>query len=175
MSSGKTGKPLTDFGKLYLPDERLPAAKPVEEAGDSAWALFNDIAAKQEEGYAPTEAAPLHMRPGGKPNLPAPQARPTSKSRVTIEAVLLESRVGNRVCPKPEQWQAFHDVLRLSNSSAPGLIPPVDATKWAMTSALEKRACFRAQIEWADVNGCLPMAFAFIRSLPQEHWQFVSS
>ena len=31
MSSGKSGKPLTDFGGLYLPSERIPAAKPIVE------------------------------------------------------------------------------------------------------------------------------------------------
>lgn len=171
MSSGKSGKPLTDFGGLYLPSERIPAAKPiVEDSSESLWAEFNKVSAQQEGKFAPTEVVSLEET--ARMELAQPAAR-RAQAPIEIGDVLIEARRGNRVCPKSPQWQQLHELLQQLGQGAPGLTPPTATSAWAITSAMAKRACFREQLEWADRVGCLPQAYAFIKALPQAHWHFV--
>jgi hypothetical protein len=101
MSSGKSGKPLTDFGGLYLPSERIPAAKPiVEDSSESLWAEFNKVSAQQEGKFAPTEVVSLEET--ARMELAQPAAR-RAQAPIEIGDVLIEARRGNRVCPKSPQ------------------------------------------------------------------------
>jgi hypothetical protein len=41
---------------------------------------------------------------------------------------------------------------------------------WSETPPLTKRLCFREQIEWAEKQGVLENAIAFMQSMPETDW-----
>ena len=47
---------------------------------------------------------------------------------------------------------------------------PVTGPAWNVTPPLTKRLCFREQIEWAESQGVLESAVAFMQAMSEEEW-----
>jgi len=188
MSSEKKtpARPATDFGGLYLPGDRIPSADAVEADTDSAWALFNALANGEEpQRFEPTAPAALSLRPAAAPADPGYAAtepaglpvepRRASPSGLTAEAVLLEARRNNRVCPQQLQWQLLYDLLPVK--PGPGgrqdPLPPPAGQVWKTMPSLSKRTCLRLQIEWAAANGCLDIIHNFFGQLQEDEWHHI--
>ncbi|MBC7378280.1 MAG: hypothetical protein H7346_12730 [Burkholderiaceae bacterium] len=142
---------------LFAPATTIPEA--VELNGDSAWNQFQDLAARQDAGYAATEPSALAGALKAATPGPAP---------ATLDEVLLEARRLNRVCPKPMQWVRFYALLPDRRPGMPP--PPLQGRSWEQTSSLGKRMVLRDQIEWAAARGGLDKAMAHLRSLREEDW-----
>lgn len=163
----------------------IPVPEAVHKDGDSAWALWNEVAQQHERRFADT--APLTRPPGMSseeaawaPTLPPPgtaaarktQRRKEAEPLFTLEAAMLVARRNNRVCPRPQRWDEFTAMLPVRKTLRGVQQPPVAATgaAWAVTPPLTKRLCFREQIEWAERAGALESIMAFMQSLPEEEW-----
>jgi hypothetical protein len=181
----------TDFGGLYLPGDRIPAADAVEQNTESAWALFNELNIGQEtrsaetrpaalvppdslqarltsgdHRYATTEAADLSHQPE------APAAPAAGGRTVSVDEAMVEARRNNRVCPLPLQWQALYDLLpsRIGANGRRQPMQPLVGAAWGGTSSLSKRMCLRDQVEWAQAHGCLDAVYFLLRNLQESEW-----
>lgn len=165
--------------------DSIPVPEAVHKDGDSAWALWNEVAQQHERRFADT--APLTRPPGmtseeaaWAPTLPPPGTAPARKPQrrkeaeplFTLESAMLVARRNNRVCPRPQRWDEFTAMLPVRKTLRGVQQPPAAATgaAWAVTPPLTKRLCFREQIEWAERAGALESIMAFMQSLPEEEW-----
>jgi hypothetical protein len=163
----------------------VPVPDAIEDDSDTAWAMWSEAAAKHEARFADTAPAsmPMSARNASYAKTePAPLAQgsirkpfsgsPRTAEILSIDDVIVEARRNNRVCPQPEIWQQLHDMLGATASAVHGgqVQPPLTGAAWNRTPALAKRMCFRDQLEWADVHGCLQPVMTFLRGLPEEQW-----
>lgn len=164
--------------------DSIPVPEAVHQDGDSAWALWHEVAQQHERRFADT--APLTRPPGmtteeaaWAPTLPPgaaarkpPQRRKEAEPLFTLEAAMLVARRNNRVCPRPQRWDEFTAMLPVRKTLRGVQQPPAAPTgaAWAVTPPLTKRLCFREQIEWAERAGALESIMAFMQSLPEEEW-----
>lgn len=155
-----------DLERPWLPGDSIPAPEAIHEDGDSGWALWNEISRQHERRFART--APMTRPLAASPAPRAPQAQ----ALFTLEAAMLVARRNNRVCPRPQRWDAFMVLLpprKTLRGSAQPPAPPTGAA-WAMTPSLTKRLCFREHIEWAERAGLLEEVMAFMQSMAEEDW-----
>ncbi|WP_298923412.1 hypothetical protein [uncultured Ramlibacter sp.] len=174
----------TDFGGLYLPGDRIPSVDAVEADTESAWALFTALSSGDGEprGFEQTAPNGLPTRPVAEPGYAATEpaglqmaARHKPPSGLTPEAVMLEARRNNRVCPQQLQWQLLYDLLPVK-ADAKGRqdpLPPPAGQAWKSMPALSKRTCLRLQIEWAAANGCLQTIHNFFGQLQEDDWHHI--
>ena len=187
MAFPPSRRPGRDRGALDRPWEAgdsIPAPEAIIRDGDSAWALWNEANSQHERRFADT--APMTQPPGlspeeiawsatvpatGAPSQRLPKAR-RSEAVFTLEAAMLVARRNNRVCPRPERWDAFTAMLPTRKTLRGTQQPPAPATgaAWALTPSLTKRLCFREQIEWAERAGALESVMAFLQSMSEEEW-----
>lgn len=184
-SSKKPARRTTDLDRPWEAGDSIPAPEALHQDGDTGWALWNEAHQQQERRFADT--APMTQPPGLTPEevawaatQPAGSAmpkrplvpRPADKPLFTLEAAMLVARKNNRVCPRPERWDAFMQLLPAKKSLRGTQHPPAPATgaAWAVTPALTKRLCFREQIEWAERAGVLEAVMQFMQSMPEEEW-----
>ena len=161
--------PLQDsVDRPYVPGDPIPAPEAVERNTDTAWALFEDVAAKEQHRFADT--APM-TRPGEVHRMPSVAAvRMTGTS--LLEKVLGELTRQNRVCPVPAQWSKFFEDLVQGKSSdeVASLAPPMTGEAWKATSSLAKRMTMKDQISWAEANGKTDTAYRFLLRLRESEW-----
>ncbi|MEO5672634.1 MAG: hypothetical protein ABIR26_18260 [Ramlibacter sp.] len=159
--------PKSNAEKAYLPGDPIPAADAVEKNSDTAWALFEDVAAKEQHRYADT--APM-SKPGEVHRMPVVATRTTGTS--LIEKALGELTRQNRVCPVPAQWGRFFEELVRGKSSddIASLAPPMTGNAWTATSSLAKRMTMKDQISWAEANGKTDAAYKFLVRLRESDW-----
>jgi hypothetical protein len=173
----------TDFGGLYMPGDRIPSPDAVEANTDSAWALFTALSSGEDpKGFEQTAPASLQMRQGTEPGYAATepaglQMEPRHKppSGLTAEAVILEARRNNRVCPQQLQWQLLYDLLpvKIGANGRQDPLPPPAGQVWKTMPSLSKRTCLRLQIEWAAANGCLQTIHNFFSQLQEDEWHHI--
>jgi hypothetical protein len=165
--------------------DTIPAPDAVHSDGDTAWALFNELAHQQEQRFADTapmtqpplnreEASWAATQPASR-NQPlslVPIARGPSQLFFSLESAMLVARRNNRVCPRPERWTEFSALLSARKTARGLQQPPAAATgpAWAVTAPLTKRMCFREQIEWAEQAGALEDAIRFMHSISEDEW-----
>ena len=181
----KPARNQADLDRPYEAGDSIPAPEALHADGDSGWAMWNEASQQQERRFADT--APMTQPPGMSPEeigwaatQPAggallkrlATAKPMDKPLFTLEAAVLVARKNNRVCPRPQQWDAFMNLLPAKKSLRGTQQPPAPATgaAWPVTPALTKRLCFREQIEWADRAGVLEPAMQFMQSMSEEEW-----
>ena len=174
-----------DLDRPYEAGDSIPAPEALHADGDTGWAMWNEAAQQQERRFADT--APMTQPPGMTPEeigwaatQPAGGAllkrmatvKPVDRPLFTLEAAMLVARKNNRVCPRPQQWDAFMDLLPAKKSLRGMQQPPAPATgaAWSVTPALTKRLCFREQIEWAEHAGVLEPVMQFMQSMSEEEW-----
>ena len=158
----------------YIPGDGIPAPEAVEKNSDTDWALWSDLAARQNASFAPTAPSSLPMplpetagEGAGKGNV-----RPAAPKSVTLEEVMLEARRNNRVCPLPERWQHLYDMLPDKKRGSRGWqpSPPLTGSAWIGTPSLSKRMSLRDHIEWAASHGRLDEVFFYLKQLPEDEW-----
>lgn len=166
----------------YTPGDPIPAAVATEENTDTAWAMWKDLTATENQKFAETMPAPAGLRmtpeersyaptlPAGlQPQTPEPVRRfAPGPQALSVGEVIVESRRNNRVCPLPERWQQLYALLPAGASEQP--TPPLIGAGWHDSSSITKRVCLRGQIEFAGAHGCLEQVFKFLKSLPEEEW-----
>ena len=148
----------------YVAGDSIPAPLAVERDSDTAWALFNDLTATHEAGFAATQPAPIGLRQ----QTPAAPPRAPQRKALTVDEVILESRRNNRVCPMPARWQQLYDMLPNKQRHQPP--PPVIGAAWNVTPSMSKRMCLRDHIEWAGRHGVLEHVYAFLKVLQEDQW-----
>ncbi|RYF19088.1 MAG: hypothetical protein EOO30_00665 [Comamonadaceae bacterium] len=172
-----------DLDRPWQAGDTIPAPEVEHRDGDSAWALWTQVSRQHEARFQPT--APLTLPPGmgteeaawarTQPAFGASPLRSTRRAAqplFTLESALLLARRNNRVCPRPQRWEAFCELLpprKTVRGTARPPAPPTGAA-WGVTPALTKRLCFREQLEWAEREGVLEAVFAFMQSLAEEEW-----
>ncbi len=194
----KSSKPPRDkknyLDTPYTPGDTIPAPDVVEQAGETAWEMWSEIESQHQRRFADTAPASEPMSldteergwartvPGGmlkagkgpkgpmKPGAAAPAA-----PALTVEGVMLVARKNNRVCPTPQQWDAFCE--RMTEAAGRGgskvrepLPAAATGAAWSVTPPLTKRLCFREQIEWAGRHGVLEQAMAYVQGLAETDW-----
>ncbi len=174
-----------DLDRPWEPGDTIPAPDAVHSDGDTAWALFNELSHQHEQRFA--ETAPMThppMRPeelSWAATMPAsaapaaPRLVPPARSQqpqLTLDVAMVVARRNNRVCPRPERWNAFGALLPVRKTARGSQQPPAPATgpAWALTPPLTKRLCFREQVEWAESTGVLEQAMAFMQSMAEDEW-----
>jgi hypothetical protein len=164
-----------DFDETYIFNDPIPVAEATEKNSDTTWALWTDLVATDNIGFADTVpmAAPAAV-PRLPPALPGsrPKVQRASQARTTLEAVLLEAKRNNRVCPQPANWQQLYQMLTVrSQRDCSGLpSPPPVGTSWLDTPPLTKRSFFRDHVEWAAAHDCIEDMFASLTKLQESHW-----
>ena len=81
---------------------------------------------------------------------------------------MVEARRNNRVCPRPNHWQALYDLLPDKKKNKP--TPPLIGPSWNSSPSITKRTCLREHFEWAEQHGVLEEVLAFVRALPETDW-----
>ena len=174
-----------DLDRPWEAGDSIPAPEALHQDSDTAWAMWNEAAKQQDRPFADT--APMTQQPGMTPEevawaatqpaggtlLRKPFARkPVEQPLFTLEAAMLVARRNNRVCPRPERWDAFMALLPVKKTLRGSQLPPAPPTgaAWAVTPPLTKRLCFREQIEWAESAGILEAVMAFMQSMSEDEW-----
>ena len=168
--------PLTDTGALYTTRDFRSQTQAVEKDTDSAWDLWVEANKSPEEKqktdprYARTAPQGLTTVPAGLGEDPGSETEALRRSQqlCTVEDAMVEARRNNRVCPRPNHWQALYDLLpdKKKNNPTPPLIGPA----WNSTPSITKRTCLREHFEWAEEHGVLEEVVAFVRVLPETDW-----
>jgi hypothetical protein len=173
-----------DLDRPWEAGDSIPAPEALHGDGESSWALWNEVKRQHEHRFADT--APMTRNPGSPEDVAWAKTQPASEAMkipklvprrrqdqvFTLESAMLVARRNNRVCPRPEQWDAFTQLLPPRKSVRGSMPPPAAPTgaAWAVTPALTKRLCFREQIEWAERAGVLEKVMAFLQTMTEEEW-----
>jgi hypothetical protein len=171
----------------YARGDAIPAPEAIEHSSETVWALFSEISRQHDNRFAETAAAydetglPSSEAPGWAKTRPLTGTSLSERLRrfraqgqplFTLEAAMLVARRNNRVCPRPERWLEFSAMLlpRKTVRGLQGPPAPITGPAWSATPPLTKRLCFREQIEWAESQGLLESAMAFMQALPESEW-----
>lgn len=182
---GSDKRPKTALDLPYQYGDLIPKPEVVEREGDSAWAMFKELADQHDAKFADTVIggpvapfAPSTQDPAYAPTKPMglpstkDSERPAPIPKLTLDIVMVEARRKNRVCPRPRRWQQLYDLLpnkQVVNGQAQPA-PPVIGASWNSVAPLGKRLCFREHLEWAERHGVLIQVFALMKSLTEEEW-----
>lgn len=185
-ASSKPTRSSADLDRPWQAGDTIPAPEVLHQDGDTGWALWNEVNQQQERRFAhtmpmtqppgmnPDEVAWAATQPAGGALLKQHKAarKMVEQPLFTLEAAMLVARKNNRVCPRPERWDAFMQLLPARKSLRGTQQAPAPATgaAWAVTPALTKRLCFREQIEWAERAGLLEAVMQFMQSMSEEEW-----
>jgi hypothetical protein len=166
----------------YAVGDPIPEAEAIEKDTDTSWALWTDLSAGQDRGFADTAPPTDTMRysadeRGYAPTVPAALAasraqRAPARNELSVVEVMVEARRNNRVCPLPVKWQQLYDMLPDKKQSGAGWqpAPPLIDAAWNGTPSIPKRMCLREHIEWAASHGCLQQVYTFMKGLPENEW-----
>lgn len=90
----------------------------------------------------------------------------------SLGALLDHARSDGRVCPLPQVWNRFFELLPNKRRIGAGWEPPLPLIlgAWHYTSDADKRERFLLHIRWAADHGALEAASKFIRILTPDQW-----
>ena len=186
MSKPPAPSPPPTTPRNARPTDRMPLPEVNEQNSDTAWDLWNMLAARQDVVFANTTPAsiPMPLPEGDRryavtvpssltstSRVPAPRATATPKG-VAVGEVMVEARRNNRVCPQPLAWQRLYEMLpgKIQGQRGWQPPPPLTGSAWSSTPSLAKRMCLRDHIEWADTHGCLDAVHDYLKDLPEDQW-----
>jgi hypothetical protein len=175
-----------DLDRPWEAGDSIPAPEAVLRESDSAWALFNEVTRQHEARFAetapmtspppvslsPEEVAWASTVPAGSAAQSLPVTRREAQPLFTLEGAMLVARRNNRVCPRPDRWNAFTSMLPPRKTLRGSQQPPAPATgaAWGITPPLTKRLCFREQVEWAERAGMLDAVMDFMQGMSEDEW-----
>jgi hypothetical protein len=89
-----------------------------------------------------------------------------------VDSVVAYCRENRRVCPVPQRWNEFYELLPAKRRVGVGYEPavPLILSAWWETSDRDKRQRLEVHIRWAHQYGVLETIDAFLRSLPESDW-----
>lgn len=89
-----------------------------------------------------------------------------------LDELLAYVQADDRVCPKPQQWDAMWKMLPDRQRVGAGWEPalPLILAAWWETPILLKVLRLREHIEYAAARGLLEQVDGFLRSLPESQW-----
>ena len=164
------------FSRKRAPEERHAPSQPwdwekdtwltplpvpeAREGGQSTWDAWHEAARELDQAFAPT-----------MPSEPAPLAQPREAVQppLSAEALMVEARRNNRVCPLPLPWSELYGLLEGSRYvDLPP--PPVEQGIWRQLSDLQKRLRFREYVEWAERHRRLAEMQRFMHGLAEADW-----
>lgn len=164
----------------YQHGDPIPTLEAIEKDTDTSWALFTDLAATENRGFADTAPPTDTMRYAADersyaatvPSTLQPAPRLPARAELSLVEVMVEARRNNRVCPLPARWVTLYDMLPDKKQTGAGWepAPPLVDAAWKATPSIPKRMCFREHIEWAAAHGCLQQVYTFMKSLPENEW-----
>lgn len=175
-----------ELDEPYQLGDAIPMPEALEKDTDTAWELFHQLAQHHEARFSPTTPgsvpaplAPAPLDPAYAPTAPTSlEAQAGAMAPVppsAMEELMLEARRNNRVCPRPQDWQALYDMLpakrQVDGQWEPPL--PIAPQAWPVTSSMIKRLCLRDHLEWAAHHGAAAPVLAFLRSVPEDNWLHV--
>ena len=140
-----------------------PLPEVVERNTDSAWQMFRLLQSQPVHTFAATQPQP-------QPMLDVVTKSP-AKTQVSVQEVMVEARARNRAAPVESEWQALFQLLKAATGKEPPA--PLSLEESKGVSALVKRVRLRDQVEWAEQHGQLRLLFAFLKSLPEDHWDHI--
>ena len=76
------------------------------------------------------------------------------------------------ICPQPQKWQEFWDLLPGKERRGGGWNPPLPlilAAWWEATDS-SKQARFLEHLAWAEAHGAIEKALDFLRTLGPADW-----
>lgn len=179
------GRRSGDLDRPWEAGDSIPAPEALHSDGETGWALWNEAQQQVERrfadtapmtqppGMSPEEVSWAATQPAGSTYLPKKIQPPApAQPLFTLESAMLVARRNNRVCPRPERWDAFMALLPAKKTLRGQQQPPAPPTgkAWTVTPALTKRLCFREQIEWAESAGVLESVMSFMQSMAEEEW-----
>jgi hypothetical protein len=93
----------------------------------------------------------------------------------TLAILLNYAEEQERVCPRPIEWNELYTIVGGTRRDAPnGIIwtpmPPLVLSAWNFSNDVERKRRFNEHLAWADANGTIDIADAFLRSLSEEAW-----
>lgn len=164
----------------YQAGDPIPEPEAIEKDTDTSWALWKDLSAGQDRGFADTAPPTDVMRYSAEERsyaatVPAalePAQRASARKELSLVEVMVEARRNNRVCPQPARWQQLYDMLPDKQRSSAGWepAPPLIDAAWNGTPSIPKRMCMREHIEWAASHGSLQQVYTFMKSLQESEW-----
>lgn len=170
-----------DLDQPWDPGDAIAQPEAVHHDGESAWAMWNELAQRHEARFAQTRPmtvpSPLSSEQRAWADTEPAAAAVSHGARsaaplFTLDTAMLVARRNNRVCPRPERWAELAALLPARKTLRGWQQPPAPVTggAWAVTPPLTKRLCFREQIEWAEREGVLENLMAFMQAMREEDW-----
>lgn len=155
--------------------DRGKVPQPVEDASEAAWREFDacwEALDEQVRELGPPLAAHEPRSLPARAVAAAGRQRPSPTPSLQVDDVMRLARINDRICPAAPAWRKLHQLLCIlvqarRTDPAPA---PVEPTRWAQTTDLQKGLCLRGQLAWAHHHGGLHVAHEFLRSLPEDDW-----
>jgi hypothetical protein len=167
----RPAKPGSLDDEPYVQGDPIPVPEAIEKNSEASWRLWSELAATENRRYADT--APMSAPASVPKFVPGRPIQPAvSAGRSLLDKLMLETKRGNRVCPKPAQWQQLYEILAARAPAGGGApIPlPLLGQAWSQTTSLAKRLAFKDHIEWASSHGQTDEVYAFLKGLSEEMW-----
>lgn len=165
--AGQRRKPANPSSDFWETDEwaYAPPVPEATEGGESLWDAWQEESRRLDLAFAPTQ--PSHLAPlAPEPREPA---RPPRDHPLSADALMVEARRHNRVCPHPPLWQRLYEELEGDrHEDLPP--PPTQPWMWSKLSSLQKRLRFREHIDWAERHRKLAVVAAFMDTLVEPDW-----
>lgn len=174
-----------------FPHERAEVPEGVEDCSPAAWdeyqACSEALEARLQRERSDAAARNAKRRPsdawlagqldcgsaqGGDQAAEQPKAPPPTRRAAgapTAQAVLMYTRMHQRICPLPAAWERLHESLALAGAH-PSPPAPISAIEWARSSDFAKQARMRDQVEWAARHGLLPDLLQALLALHEDDW-----
>lgn len=104
--------------------------------------------------------------------VPPPRAEMPRPRDWRLEDVLAIAQGHQRVCPKPDAWEALHALLCSHAGPGEALPPaPPGAAAWGRTSSQAKATCLADHLGWAAARpAALREAARYLQALREEEW-----
>ena len=120
------------------------------------------------DSYVEAERAACEMSPESlNSNLNAEDHHPEP-----LNDLIDRWQASGRVCPLPQCWSRFWELLSSENDGTIVSLPPppLILAAWGTTSEWHKKMRLREQLEWALKAGIIAQAIAFLESLKDDDW-----
>jgi hypothetical protein len=113
----------------------------------------------------PNSVMPLHFRYNKI------MTNPTASQK----ELLTEIETGKIICPHPNYWQKFFQILKQRLPSGVKLSNPLILAGWAGSNDFEKNQRFRDHLGIAKDNDVLDDVMAYLETLSENDWYYSSS